>query len=147
MTARARRASPSTAARCAAGSAAVTARLWALATEGNATLFMVSLAAFLVQLRAYSGRDDLQVGSGVANRRDPGVGGMIGMPSTRSRCASTSPATRPCASSCRGCDGWRSTPTRTPTPRSTPSSSGSSRRATRRSPLIQTLFSFHDAPR
>ena len=51
----------------------------ALGRECEATLFMVSLAAFLAQLQRYSGRDLQQIGTGTANRREPLAEGLIGM--------------------------------------------------------------------
>ncbi len=60
--------------------AAATVRdLLALAEQEGATLFQVCLAAFALQLARYDGRDDLQIGSGVANRGDPGLAGTLGM--------------------------------------------------------------------
>ena len=45
----------------------------------GATLFMAALAALAALLRRYTGRDDLQIGSGVANRTEPATRGLIGM--------------------------------------------------------------------
>lgn len=53
--------------------------LQALAEQEGATLFQACLAAFAVQLARYDGREDLQIGSGVANRGDPGLAGTLGM--------------------------------------------------------------------
>ncbi len=127
---------------------ALAARLRATALEGNATLFMVTLAAFLVQLRAYSGRDDLQVGSGIANRREKASERMIGMAlnTVALRCKlDGDPTVRELLQRVRrvALDAYANVdapfdavveglqPPRDPS----------------RSPLIQALFSFHDAPR
>ena len=129
---------------------ALAARLRSTALEGNATLFMVTLAAFLVQLRAYSGRDYLP--GGVRDRQptregvgaDDRDGPQHGRP-----CAANSTGTRRSGSSCNG---FRrvalTTPTRTSMRRSMPWSKGlQPPRDPSRSPLIQALSSFHDAPR
>ncbi|HVO54231.1 MAG TPA: amino acid adenylation domain-containing protein [Solirubrobacterales bacterium] len=50
-----------------------------LAGEEGATAFMTGLAAFALLLGRCSGSDDVQVGSGLANRRDPAAEGLIGM--------------------------------------------------------------------
>ena len=65
---------------------------------------MACLAAFAALLGRYAGSDDVQIGSGLANRRDPAAERLVGMlVATRWRCGSTSAATRPCASCCGGC--------------------------------------------
>jgi amino acid adenylation domain-containing protein len=54
----------------------------ALAAAGRAegaTLFMSSFAALAVLLHRYTGRDRLQVGSGVANRTEPASRDLLGM--------------------------------------------------------------------
>ncbi|HEY6772256.1 MAG TPA: amino acid adenylation domain-containing protein, partial [Solirubrobacterales bacterium] len=54
----------------------------ALAAAGRAegaTLFMASFAALAVLLQRYTGRDDFQVGSGVANRTEPASRDLLGM--------------------------------------------------------------------
>ncbi|HEX4499520.1 MAG TPA: amino acid adenylation domain-containing protein [Thermoanaerobaculia bacterium] len=58
--------------------AALAQELTALAHRSGATLFMVLLAAFQVLLRRASGRDDLVVGTPVANRGRVEVEGLIG---------------------------------------------------------------------
>ena len=119
-----------------------------LAQASGGTLFMVTLAAFLTQLQRYSSEDDLQIGSGLANRRDPLSEGLIGMivNTVPLRCdLGGDPTVRELVERVRASalesygnadapfdaivEALR--PTRDP----------------RRSPLIQTLFSFHDAPR
>jgi amino acid adenylation domain-containing protein len=119
-----------------------------LAQASGGTLFMVTLAAFLTQLQRYSSEDDLQIGSGLANRRDPLSEGLIGMivNTVPLRCdLGGDPTVRELIERVRAAalesygnadapfdaivEALR--PTRDP----------------RRSPLIQTLFSFHDAPR
>jgi amino acid adenylation domain-containing protein len=57
---------------------AVSALTAAGRAEG-ATLFMAAFAAFAVLLRGHSGRDDLQIGSGVANRTAPDSRQLLGM--------------------------------------------------------------------
>ncbi|MFI9387927.1 amino acid adenylation domain-containing protein [Kutzneria sp. NPDC052558] len=54
-------------------------RLVDLADRVNASLFIVLLTAFFVLLRRYTGADDLLVGSAVANRRWRQVEDVIGM--------------------------------------------------------------------
>ena len=109
---------------------------------------MVTLAAFLAQLRAYSGRDDIQVGSGIANRREKASERMIGMALNTAalRCnLGGDPTVRELLQRVRhvALDSYANVdapfdavveklqPPRDPS----------------RSPLIQTLYSFHDAPR
>ena len=53
-------------------------RLADLARRGDATPFMVLLAAFQVLLGRYSGKDDLLVGSPIANRNRPELEPLIG---------------------------------------------------------------------
>ena len=128
---------------------AATARaVSALAEEEGATLFQACLAAFAVQLARYDGRDDVQVGTGVANRGDPGVAGTLGMLVNTIALRvdlSGDPSVREAIRRVRDAviDGLshadvpfdrvvdRLAPPRDPS----------------RSPLVQTLFSFHDAPR
>ena len=126
----------------------LTGRLRSLAGENRVTLFMVALAAFLVQLRRYSGREDLQIGSGFANRRDPNAERLIGMivntvglrfdlggdPSV----AELLEQVRSVAlDAFAAADAPFDEVVETIGPRRDPS----------RSPLIQALFSFHDSPR
>ena len=72
--------------------------------ESGATLFMVALAAFLAQLRRYSGRGRPP---GRLRARQPPRARLRAADrddaSTRSPCAATSAATRPCGSCSRGC--------------------------------------------
>jgi len=123
-------------------------QLRSLANENRVTLFMVTLAAFLVQLRRYSGVDDLQVGSGLANRRDPNAEGLIGMVvnTVALRCdLGGDPEVREllqrvgrvAVHAYANADA----PFEAVVEAIRPS------REAARSPLIQTLFSFHDAPR
>jgi amino acid adenylation domain-containing protein len=49
------------------------------ARNEGATLFMAAFAAFAELLHQYSGCDDLQVGSGVANRTEPASQELLGM--------------------------------------------------------------------
>ena len=50
-----------------------------LSRQEGKTLFMTMFGAFLALLHRYTGRDDLSVGTAVANRRLPGTEGLIGM--------------------------------------------------------------------
>ncbi|MEW6732927.1 MAG: amino acid adenylation domain-containing protein, partial [Acidobacteriota bacterium] len=50
-----------------------------LSHKQSATLFMVLLAAFKVLLYRYSGQKDILLGTGVANRRQREIEGLIGM--------------------------------------------------------------------
>ena len=123
-------------------------RLRALAAENRVTLFMVTLAAFLTQLHRYSGRTDLQIGSGVANRRDPAVERLIGMivNTVAIRCdLGGDPSVSELLERVRAvaleayADG--------DAPFDRVVEAIGPRRDPSRSPLIQALFSFHDAPR
>ena len=128
--------------------AATAGAVSALAEEEGATLFQACLAAFAVQLARYDGRDDVQVGTGVANRGDPGVAGTLGMLVNTIALRvdlSGEPSAREAIRRVRDAviDGLshadvpfdrvvdRLAPPRDPS----------------RSPLVQTLFSFDDAPR
>ena len=53
--------------------------LHAVSRQEGVTLFMTTLAAFLVMLSRYTRQDDLCVGTAVANRRKSEVEGLIGM--------------------------------------------------------------------
>jgi len=53
-------------------------KLRALATQQECTLFMVMFAAFQVLLGRYTGRDDVVVGTPVANRNHGEIEGLIG---------------------------------------------------------------------
>jgi amino acid adenylation domain-containing protein len=55
------------------------AALKSAARAEGATLFMASLAALAALFQRYTGRDDLQIGSGVANRTEPATRELIGM--------------------------------------------------------------------
>jgi amino acid adenylation domain-containing protein len=54
-------------------------RLLALAQSEGATLFMVQLAAFQTLLARHSGREDVCLGSPIANRQRPELRGVIGL--------------------------------------------------------------------
>ena len=123
-------------------------RLRDVANDSGATLFMATLAAFLVQLHRYSGRDDLQVGSGLANRRDRNSERVLGMivNTVAMRCdLSGDPTVRELLGRVRGTAlgayGNADAPFDAVVEALRPP------RDPRRSPLIQTLFSFHDTPR
>ncbi|MEV0687215.1 non-ribosomal peptide synthase/polyketide synthase [Nocardia sp. NPDC050378] len=59
--------------------ATITDRLRALATESNASLFMVLHAAFATTLAKLSGQDDIAVGTPVAGRGDQALDRLVGM--------------------------------------------------------------------
>jgi amino acid adenylation domain-containing protein len=59
--------------------APVAAALRALAQREGATLFTVLLAALLMLLRRYTGRDDLTVGTPIANRDRPEIEPLVGL--------------------------------------------------------------------
>ncbi len=124
------------------------ARLHTLANENRVTLFMVTLAAFLVQLHRYSGRDDLQIGSGLANRRDPNSERLIGMivNTVALRCdLSGNPKVSELLERVRrvALDAYANADA----PFEEVVRAVGAAREPSRSPLIQALFSFHDAPR
>jgi amino acid adenylation domain-containing protein len=50
-----------------------------LARDNDATLFQVTLAAYVTLLHRYTGEDDLCIGTGIANRSHPWVEKLIGM--------------------------------------------------------------------
>jgi amino acid adenylation domain-containing protein len=56
-----------------------TSALAAAGREQGATLFMAAFAAFAALMRHHSRRDDLQIGSGVANRTEPNSRQLLGM--------------------------------------------------------------------
>jgi amino acid adenylation domain-containing protein len=58
--------------------ARTTSRLKAVGQSENATLFMVTLAAFAVLLCRYSRQEDVAIGSPIANRNHPDVEPLIG---------------------------------------------------------------------
>ena len=124
------------------------ARLRALARAEGGTLFMAALAAFVAQLYRYTGRSDLQIGSGLANRLDPASERLLGMivntvvfrfdlggnPTVREllrRVRSVALDVYANANAPFDAVVEAMNPSRDP----------------RRSPLINVLFSFHDAPR
>jgi amino acid adenylation domain-containing protein len=124
------------------------ARLRRLAEEGQVTLFMVALAAFLAQLRLYSGEEELQVGSGLANRRDPNAERLLGMivNTVAIRCdLSGNPTVRELLTRVRraAVDAYADADA----PFEAVVEAMRPPRRADRSPLIQALFSFHDAPR
>jgi amino acid adenylation domain-containing protein len=124
------------------------ARLRELAGAGGGTLFIVALAAFLAQLQRYSGRDELQIGSGLANRGDPLSEGLIGMivNTVPLRCdLGGDPTVLELVERVRR--SALETYGNAEAPFDAVVEALRPRRDPRRSPLIQTLFSFHDAPR
>jgi amino acid adenylation domain-containing protein len=124
------------------------ARLRAVAQSESATLFMLTLAAFYAQLQRYSGNADLQVGSGLANRRDPRSERLIGMAlnTVALRCdLDGDPTVRELLGRVRATalDAYANADV----PFDTVVEALKPQRDPQRSPLIQTLFSFHDALR
>jgi amino acid adenylation domain-containing protein len=122
--------------------------LRAIAHEENATLFMITLAAFYAQLQRYSGSDDVQVGSGFANRHEPSSERLIGMAlnTVALRCdLDGDPTVRELLGRVRrvALDAYANADA----PFDKVVEAIKPPRDPRRSPLIQTLFSFHDAPR
>jgi amino acid adenylation domain-containing protein len=119
-----------------------------LAGECEATLFMVSLAAFLVQLQRYSGQDRQQIGTGIANRREPLAERLIGMTvnTVALRCdLGDDPTVRELVARVRAAaiDAYANADA----PFDAVVDAIGPPRDPGRSPLIQALFSFHDAPR
>jgi amino acid adenylation domain-containing protein len=123
-------------------------RLRELGRECEATLFMVSVAAFLAQLQRYSGQDQQQIGTGAANRREPLAERLIGMTvnTVALRCdLGGDPTVRELLGRVRAMAieayGNADAPFDAVVDAIGPP------RDPGRSPLIQALFSFHDAPR
>ncbi len=123
-------------------------RLRALGRECEATLFMVSVAAFLAQLQRYSGQGRQQIGTGAANRREPLAERLIGMTvnTVALRCdLGGDPTVRELLGRVRAMAieayGNADAPFDAVVDAIGPP------RDPGRSPLIQALFSFHDAPR
>jgi len=120
----------------------------ALGGECEATLFMVSVAAFLVQLQRYSDQDQQQIGTGIANRREPLAERLIGMTvnTVALRCdLSGDPTVRELLERVQkmAIEAYANADA----PFDAVVDAIGPRRDPGRSPLIQTLFSFHDAPR
>jgi len=123
-------------------------RMRALGQECEATLFMVSVAAFLAQLQRYSGQDRQQIGTGIANRREPLAERLIGMTvnTVALRCdLGGDPTVRELLARVRAMaiEAYANADA----PFDAVVDAIGPRRGPGRSPLIQTLFSFHDAPR
>lgn len=96
----------------------LTEALLALSRATDATLFMTLEAAFATVLARYSDQDDILIGTPIANRHRAEVEPLIGFLSTRSCCATISPARRLSASCSCACAVSRSTRMRTRTCRS-----------------------------
>jgi amino acid adenylation domain-containing protein len=123
-------------------------RIRALGGECEATLFMVSVAAFLTQLQRYSGQDRQQIGTGIANRREPLAERLIGMTvnTVALRCdLGGDPTVRELLARVRAMA--IKAYANADAPFDAVVDAIGARRDPGRSPLIQTLFSFHDAPR
>ncbi len=123
-------------------------RLRALARENDATLFMVAVAAFLAQLHRYTGQDRLQIGTGAANRGEPLAERLAGMVvnTVALRCdLGGDPTVRELLARVRtmALEAYANADA----PFDAVVEAIGPPRDPARSPLIQTLFSFHDAPR
>lgn len=118
-----------------------------LARSESATAFMAGLAAFAVLLGRSGGVEDVQIGSGLANRRDPAAEHLVGMtvgtaalrvdlsgnPTVRELLRR---ARRTVLDAIANADVPYERVVEALAPRRDPS----------RSPLVQTMFSFDDAP-
>jgi amino acid adenylation domain-containing protein len=118
-----------------------------LARGEGATSFMACLAAFATLLGRYAGRDQVQIGSGLANRRDPAAERLIGM--TVATVAlpvnlSGDPTVRELLRRTRGAVLGAMANSDVPFEHVVEALAPS--RQAGRSPLVQTLFSFDDAP-
>ena len=127
--------------------AELAAAIDALARETGATAFQVALAAFALLLTRCSGTEDVQIGSGLANRTDPAAEGLIGM--TVGTVAlridlSGDPTVEALLKRVRGTVLDAISNADVPFERVV-EALGCQRQA-HRSPLVQTLFSFDDAP-
>jgi amino acid adenylation domain-containing protein len=123
-------------------------RMRALGRTCGATLFMVSVAAFLSQLQRYSGQNQQQIGTGAANRRDHLAERLIGMTvnTVTLRCdLGGDPTVRELLARVRtmAIEAYANADA----PFDAVVDAIGPPRSSNRSPLIQTLFSFHDAPR
>ena len=119
-----------------------------LGRENDATLFMVTVAAFLAQLHRYSGEDRVQIGTGAANRGEPLAERLVGMTvnTVALRCdLGGDPTVRELLGRVRAMAIEAYANADAPFD-AVVDAIGPPRDAAR-SPLIQTLFSFHDAPR
>ncbi len=123
------------------------ARLRELGGEEGATSFMSCLAAFAVLLNLLSGEERMQIGSGLANRTDPAAERLVGMTVATVALAldlSGDPSVRELLRRVRGvvlgAVANSDVPFERVVERLAPA------RRPDRSPLVQTLFSFDDAP-
>jgi amino acid adenylation domain-containing protein len=119
-----------------------------LARSEGATAFMAGLAAFAVLLGRSGGIEDLQIGSGLANRRDPAAEPLVGM--TVGTVAlrvdlSGDPTVRELLRRVRATVLDAIANADVPFERVVEALAP--RRQANRSPLVQTMFSFDDAPR
>jgi amino acid adenylation domain-containing protein len=127
---------------------ALVTRMRALGRDSEATLFMVSVAAFLAQLQRYSGQGRQQIGTGIANRREPLAERLIGMTvnTVALRCdLGGDPTVRELLARVRAMaiESYANADA----PFDAVVDAIGPPRDRGRSPLIQMLFSFHDAPR
>jgi amino acid adenylation domain-containing protein len=118
-----------------------------LAREEGATSFMACLAAFASLLGRHAGSDDVQVGSGLANRRDPAAERLVGMlvATVALRIDLTDdPTVRELLRRVR--DTVVGAMVNADVPFDRVVETLSPQRQAGRSPLVQTLFSFDDTP-
>jgi len=118
-----------------------------LARGEGATSFMACLAAFATLLGRHAERDDVQIGSGLANRRDPAAERLIGMTVATVPLRidlSGDPTVRELLQRARGTVLGAMANSDVPFEQVVETLSPSRRPG--RSPLVQTLFSFDDAP-
>ena len=131
-----------------AATPALAADVRGLAREEGATSFMACLAAFAALLGRYADRDDVQIGSGLANRRDPAAERLVGM--TVATVAlridlSGDPTVRELLRRVRGAVLGAMANSDVPFEQVV-EDAGPEPASRGRSPLVQTLFSFDDAP-
>jgi amino acid adenylation domain-containing protein len=122
-------------------------RLRELADDEGATSFMVCLAAYAVLLGRLSGAERLQIGSGLANRTDPAAERLVGMTVATVALAvdlSGDPSVRELLRRVRRVVLGAVANSEVPFDRVV-EHLGPPRRPDR-SPLVQTMFSFDDAP-
>ena len=119
-----------------------------LAREEGATAFMAGLAAFATLLGRCAGVDGVQVGTGLANRRDPAAERLVGMTVGTAALRidlSGDPTVRALLKRARATVLDAIANADVPFERVVDALAPA--RLATRSPLVQTLFSFDDAPR
>ena len=118
-----------------------------LARSEGATAFMAGLAAFAVLLGRCGGVEDLQIGTGLANRRDPAAERLVGMTVGTAALRvdlSGDPTVRELLRRVRSTVLDAIANADVPFERVVEALAP--RRQANRSPLVQTMFSFDDAP-